>query len=176
LTLNVLPVGELGRHPEERERGDCGLPHAEIAKGRPKGSGQSLMQLGLASFETLIDAKALNHQPAVPRRVFVVELEVGSEPRGQPLASVRLVAGGPVNPAAEQGRHLILERREHRLFVAEIEIERALRQAGRLHDGAHGRAVVALTFEDPPSRLQQFAPANPLALGQREVVRCPATD
>src|SRR5207248_8165116 len=133
-------------------------------------------QLRLASLETAVDAKPLDRQAPVVRRVLVIKLEVGPQPGLEPPAGIQLIPGDPVDAAAEQRRHLILEGREDPLLVGEVEIERPLREAGGLHDRADGGAVVAVTLEDPPSRFEQLAAADPLPLGKRRLAGGPATD
>src|SRR5260370_11944930 len=70
--LKVLPVAELGRHTEQRERGHGGCPHAEFAQGRLEGRGEGLIQLRLASFQPPVDSQAPHPPPADPPRLPVV--------------------------------------------------------------------------------------------------------
>jgi len=122
-------------------------------------------QLGLAGFETLIDAEPLERQAAIPGPVFVIELEVGFQTDLEPLRRIALIARRPVDSPAQKGRHLLLEGGEHGFLVREIEVKRALGKAGRLHNRTNGRGMVAVTLEDSPRRLEQLAPAYPLPLG-----------
>src|SRR5439155_664801 len=132
--------------------------------------------LDLAGLEALIDAQPIDRHPSQPVPVFVIELEIGVEPGLESPGRVRLVPGRPVDAAPQQRGHLLLEGGEHRLLVAEVEVERPLGEAGQLHDRTNGGGVVAVTLEDPAGRLQQLAASNPLALGEGRFRDRAATD
>src|SRR5437773_9521846 len=153
LALVVLPVSDLGGHADQSRGGDGRGPNAELTKSRRKPAGEGLVELHLARREGLIDAKALEGQPPHPVSVFIVELEIGGEPRRESPGWVGLIPSCPVDAAPQQGRHLLLERGEDRLLVDEIQVERTLGEASQLHDRANGGGVVAVTLEHPAGRL-----------------------
>src|SRR5256886_2047414 len=175
-TLKVLPVRDLGGDSEQGKAGQRSLAHAELFERGSKRRGERLRQLGLPAFEALIDGEPLGGQPPIPGRVLLVVLEVGLQPGLKSPAGNGLGSGGPVDPAAAQGRHLVLESSEARLLVGEIEVERTLGEACRLHNRTNGCAVVAVTLEDPAGRFQQLAAADPLPFGQGRLVGRSTTD
>src|ERR1700730_544626 len=174
--LKVLPVGGLARDAEKGKRGQLGLTHAELIQCRPKGRGEGLREVGLAALEAVVDGKPLDRQPAIPGCVLLVVLEIRLQPGPEPLPGIGRVAGGPVDPAAEERRHLILEGGKDRLLILEVEIKRPLGETGRLYDRTNGRAVVAVTLEDPAGGVQQLAAAHPLPFRQGRLAGRFATD